>query len=159
MKALLVVDVQKGLMCKNIYNKELLTFTINKAISSYESNKDCIVLIQHNNKMLTENTNDWEIYENIEYKGNHKRIQKVHGNAFEKTDLKEYLNQKNIKEVLVCGLVSHGCVKATCIGGLEEGFRVSILKNGHSCWSSDANDKIKDIERELELLGIKSIEE
>jgi nicotinamidase-related amidase len=157
MKALLIVDVQKGLMCKNIYNRELLIFTINKTISSYESNGNCIVLIQHNSKMLIEETKDWEIDENIKFKENHKRVQKVHGNAFERTDLKEFLDQKNINEVLVCGLVSHGCVKATCIGGLEAGFKVSILENGHSCWSSDAKEKIIEVEKELEILGINKI--
>ncbi len=159
MKALLVIDVQKGLMCKKIYNKQLFISAINKAISSYELKGDCIVKIQHNNKMLIENTKDWELDENIIYKGNHKIVQKVHGDAFEGTDLKEYLEQKNIKEILVCGLVSHGCVKATCIGGLEKGFRVNVLRNGHSCWSSDAKEKIKDTERELELLGINTIDE
>lgn len=159
MKALLIVDVQIGLMGKNIYNKESLISTINNAISSYESKGDCIVLVQHNSKMLTENSKDWEIDKNIVYKENCKRVQKVQGNAFEKTDLKEYLNEKKVKEILVCGLVSHGCVKATCIGGLDEGFKVNILKNGHSCWSSDAKERIENIEKELELLGINCIKE
>jgi nicotinamidase-related amidase len=159
MKALLIVDVQKGLMDKKIYNKELLITTINNAISSYESKKDSIVFIQHNSKMLTKDTNDWEIDNSLVYTGNYKRVQKVHGNAFEKTELKEYLKEKGIKEILVCGLVSHGCVRATCIGGKEEGFIVKILKNGHSCWSSDAKERIESIEKELEALGIRSSKE
>ena len=159
MKALLIVDVQKDLMDKKIYNKKLFITTINNAIASYESKKDSIVFIQHNSKMLTKDTNDWEIDNSLVYTGNYKRVQKAHGNAFEKTELKEYLKEKDIKEILVCGLVSHGCVRATCIGGKEEGFIVKILKNGHSCWSSDAKERIESVEKELEALGISSSKE
>jgi len=159
MKALLVVDVQKGLMDKNIYNKDLFIKKINDAIAAYERGENKIILIQHNNKTLAANTTDWEIDRNIVYNSEAcKVIQKYHGNAFEETTLDEYLRNNNIIEIVVCGLVTHGCVKATCVGGLSNGFQVSILKNGHSCWSSDAKEKIQKVEKELEENGVKIIE-
>lgn len=107
--------------------------------------------------MLAENTTKREIDDSIRFRKDLDRFHKVHGNGFEKTGLKDYLARKFINGVLVYGLVSHGCVKATCMGALEAGFKASILENGHSCWSSDAKDKIGCVEGELELLGIHSV--
>ncbi|HPX27510.1 MAG TPA: hypothetical protein PLG87_11955, partial [Treponemataceae bacterium] len=52
----------------------------------------------------------------------------------------------------------HGCVKATCEGALEKGYKVSLLKNGHTTWGADAKSKIEKTERDLELKGIHIIE-
>ena len=50
--------------------------------------------------------------------------------------------------------VSHGCVQATCLGGTAEGFSVSLLRNGHTCWNSDAAHKIPETEEALKKNGI-----
>ena len=52
------------------------------------------------------------------------------------------------------GLVSHGCVKATCLGGLYEGFEISLLKNGHTNWNKNAESKITETENELIKKGV-----
>lgn len=68
-------------------------------------------------------------------------IQKKHGDAFQDTDLKATLTDFGITSITVGGLVSHGCVKATCLVGLLEGFEISLLKNGHTNWNKDAGKK------------------
>jgi nicotinamidase-related amidase len=85
-------------------------------------------------------------------------LQKQHGNAFEKTNLRSILVNKGISEIIVCGLVTHGCIKSTCIGGLQEGFQVSLLKNGHTNWSNDAATRITSVEAELTQMGIHLID-
>ena len=85
-------------------------------------------------------------------------IQKKHGNAFQNTDLKTTLVDFGIKSLTVGGLVSHGCVKATCQGGLTEGFEVSLLKNGHTNWNKDAEYKIIQTESILGEKGVVIVE-
>jgi nicotinamidase-related amidase len=53
------------------------------------------------------------------------------------------------------GLASHGCVKATCYGGIEEGFKTSLLKNGHTNWNKDAEIKISQTEKEVNCFNEK----
>lgn len=51
-------------------------------------------------------------------------------------------------------LVSHGCVKATCLEGISEGFEIELLKHGHTNWNKDAQIKIIIAENELSKQGI-----
>lgn len=110
--------------------------------------------MHHNNKQLKYNSSDWEIDERIDRQEQDIVLQKKHGNAFLNTDLKQILLDAKIKAITIGGLVSHGCDKASCFGGLSEGFEASVLKNGHTNWNKDADNKISQTEYELMKKGI-----
>src|SRR6056297_2646667 len=155
MKALLVVDIQKGLTLKRqVYNENILIETVNSAIDRYREAGDLVLFVQHNNKFLKKGEPDWEIDERIHWLKDDRVIQKFHGDAFKKTGLDETLKEYRIKEITVCGLTSHGCVKATCLGALEHGYIVTLLKEGHSNVNKNAKEKILQAERDMEEKGI-----
>ena len=159
MKALLLVDIQEGLTKrKNLYNASCFIKTVNYAISRYRELGNLVIFIQHNNKQLIFGESNWEIDKRIDKRNEDITLQKQHGNAFEKTELKSILENESIKEILVCGLVSHGCVKSTCMGGLNQGFRTNLLANGHTNWNKDAEIIISSTELELRQLGVKIID-
>lgn len=150
MKALIIIDIQKGLTKKKVLHNEKLFFdSINKAIKDFRDAGSKIVFMQHNNNQLINGTSDWEIDERINKEQHDTIIQKNHGNAFQKTNLKEILLAFQIDNITIGGLSSHGCVKATCLGGINEGFEVSLLKNGHTSWNKDAAKKISMTEIEI----------
>ena len=150
MKALLIIDIQNGLTMKRpLHDFAQFVHTINCSINIYREAEDLLVFIQHNNKQLKEFTDDWKIDNRIDKRDNDLTIQKFHGNAFLETDLETVLCARNIKEILICGLVSHGCVKATCLGGLKLGFQTALLRNGHTNWDKNAEIKKKLVETEL----------
>lgn len=156
MKALLVVDIQKGLTKrKGFYNTDLFFRTVNSAIKQYSSNGLPIIYIQHINKMLIPNTTDWEIDDRAIICSQGIFLQKNHGNAFTNTDLDSILSSKNVDEILVCGLSTQHCVKFTCQGGVKNGLNVSILKNGHSNWAKNAAELVNKTENELTSMGVK----
>ncbi|MCK5147805.1 isochorismatase family protein [bacterium] len=158
MKALLIVDVQNGLTKKKtLYNESCFLETINAAIKEYHDLGYPVIFVQHNNKALKFGTSDWKINNQLYRKKEDIVLHKQHGNAFLKTDLKFILDNKKIKEITVCGLVSHGCVKATCIGGLNERDTINLLKNGHTNWNKEATRKIDSTEKELNQIGIKIV--
>ena len=76
-------------------------------------------------------------------------IHKLHGNAFEETNLKEILDSEGIREVVITGLVTQGCVRATSIGARHLGYRVILVEDGHSNYSKDADKIINEWNREL----------
>jgi nicotinamidase-related amidase len=155
MKAILVVDIQVGLTQKrNVYKLENMIKTVNEAIDAYRKAKNLVVFIQHNNKILPHGMKDWEIDERIPQNKDDLTVQKKHGNAFKNTQLHTILQENQITELLVCGLTSHGCVKATCIGALEHGYVTSLLGNGHSNLNKDADRKISQTEQELKMKGV-----
>jgi len=161
MKALLVVDIQKGLTLKKpLHDFAKFVHTVNCSINKYREAEDLIIFIQHNNRQLQEFTGDWEVDDRIDKQKNDLIIQKFHGNAFLDTDLETVLVAGSIKEILICGLVSHGCVKYTCLGGLKLGFRTALLRNGHTNWNKNAEMVKALVEKELidkgvEMEGVK----
>ena len=155
MKALILIDIQNGLTKKKIlHNETVFLDSVNSAIKAYRDSDFKIIFVQHNNNQLKKGSSAWEIDSRIDKQENDSVIQKKHGNAFQDTDLKTTLADLEINSITVGGLVSHGCVKATCLGGLSEGFEISLLKKGHTNWNKDAETKILETERELIKNGV-----
>ncbi|MCK5129190.1 MAG: isochorismatase family protein [Clostridiales bacterium] len=158
MKALLIVDVQNGLTARKLHKKELFIESINKEIDEFRSNNDLIIFVQHENKQLINGTKDWEIDNRMNSSSNDLFYTKTQGNAFSNETLVANLKECNISEILICGLVSHGCIAHTCRGGIELGFNIRLLKNGHTNWHKDAANKIMEAEKALEAIGINTIQ-
>ena len=158
MRALLVIDIQNGLTKKrNLHDFSLFVHTRNYSINTFRERKDLILFVQHNNKQLKKFTNEWEIDDRIDKRDGDLTIQKFHGNTFCETNIEKILRETNITEIVVCGLVSHGCVKATCLGGLKLGFKTTLLKHGHTNWDKNAETKINLVETELIEKGVEII--
>jgi nicotinamidase-related amidase len=156
MKALIVVDIQKGLTKRRgFYNTDQFFRTVNSAIEHYRSKGLPIIYIQHINKMLIPNTTDWEIDDRVIMCSEGIVLQKKHGNAFTNTDLDSMLKSNHVDEILVCGLSTQHCVKFTCLGGVKNCFSVSILKNGHSNWAKNAEELVSKTEEELASMDVK----
>lgn len=49
--------------------------------------------------------------------------------AFDETNLEAQLREEGVEELIVGGLATDYCVKATVVAGLERGFKVKALKN------------------------------
>ncbi len=159
MKALIVIDVQNGLTkSKPLYNEQSFINTVNRAIKKYRDSNYPILFVQHINDLLKNGTNNWEIDQRINKLPDDKIIQKNHGNAFQKTLLKKELTELGVKSIAIAGLSSHGCVKASCLGGMSEGFEIALIKNGHTNWNKDAERRILLTENELFEKGVTIIE-
>jgi nicotinamidase-related amidase len=156
-RALLVVDVQSGLVAKPLHEKERFLATVGGAIRDYRDSGDLVVFIRHCGAIVRRGSPGWELYPGLDRRAEEPIVDKESGNAFVKTGLARLLEERGIGEVLVCGLVSHGCVRATCLGGAALGLRVRLLANGHSNWAKDAAKRIEAAERELAAAGIEIV--
>jgi nicotinamidase-related amidase len=153
-RALLVVDAQTGLVAKDLHRKEAFLAAIADAIAAFRTSQDIVVFIRHEGAGLRRGTPEWEIFSGLDRRTEDPVVDKKHGNAFLRTGLSSILEEKGIRDVLACGLVSHGCVRATCLGGSALGLRTRLLKDGHSNWAKDAEKRIDAVERELASAGI-----
>jgi len=155
-RALLIVDVQKGLLARKLHDGEGMLAAIGEATAAFRKSRDLVVFVQHCGGAVKRGTDGWEIDPGLDRRAGDPVVRKEHGNAFQGTELGSILEEKGIREILVCGLVSHGCVRATCLGGQAAGWKVRLLKGGHSNWAPDAEDRIAKVERELAGLGIET---
>lgn len=155
MRALILIDIQNGLTKKkSLYHEVVFINTVNAAIHLFRESNFKIIFVQHNNKQLEKGSVEWEIDSRIDKLETDCVIQKTQGNAFRDTVLKSILEEDGINSVLIGGLVSHGCIKASCLGGISAEFEISLLKNGHTNWNRDADVKILETENELMKNGV-----
>ena len=157
MKALLLIDIQKGLTDRALYKKETFIETVNMAIARVREKDDLIIFVQHENKQLTAETESWEIDDNLNREDADAIFSKQKGDAFSNKDLVAYLKKNEVTDIIVGGLVTHGCIKHTCLGGIKAGFDISLLQEGHSNWARDAKDKIGATEAALKETGVRII--
>lgn len=150
--ALLVIDVQRALFSKStpIYRADRLVQNLNTLIGTWKDAGGLVVFIQHsNNKSLVRGTPDWKLHPDLAWDETDIVIHKLRGNAFEKTELKDLLDSRGITDIAITGLVTHGCVRATCIGGSELGYRVVLVSDAHSNYSKDAARIIEEWNQKL----------
>jgi nicotinamidase-related amidase len=162
---MLVIDVQKGLFEKStpIYNAEQVLENINTLINKARQVSVPVIFIQHsNNNTLVKGSDAWQLHPKIRPLDGEEIIYKLHGNAFKDTSLHDELAKRNVSELVVTGLVTHGCVKATSLGAIDKGYKVVLVSDGHSNYSKDAPKLIEKwnqviSEKGAELIGTKDV--
>lgn len=162
--ALLVIDVQNGLFHKStpIYKAEVLLRNINTLTERAHHAGVPVFFVQHNDKRaLVSETEDWQLHPQLHPLASDTIIHKRHPNAFEETNLVAELKARNVQRVVVSGLVTHGCVRATCVAAQEMGYPVTLVKDAHSSYNKDAAKLIDEWNQTMSERGVqvKSTEE
>lgn len=150
MKAvLLVIDMQndfkKG---KSAYSCEMLDDKLIKKVKNLiefcRGKKIPIIYTQHtikpdksngeigepkNVRACIEGTKGWEILEEIKPNEQDIIIRKNRFDAFFGTNLEEILKDLNIDTVIICGVLTNNCVRATAEGAYQRNYRVIIISD------------------------------
>jgi nicotinamidase-related amidase len=145
--ALLIIDVQRELFEKTtpIYEAEKMLANIQLLVDKAHAAKVPVFYVQHSNdKVLVEGTDGWQLHPALNPLITDHLLRKHHGNAFEDTTLKAELDALHVHRVVVAGLVTHGCVQATCNGAHELGHDVVLVKDAHSNYNAKARDVIDE---------------
>lgn len=154
---LLVIDVQRALFTRPtpVYEPYKLIEKINALVARAHLYGVQVIYTQHvNQSFLKKGTSGWDFHPNLSRVNSDLTIQKTQGNALIETALQSVLEAKNIQNLIITGLVTQGCIRATALGGLEMDFRVVLVKGGHSNYNKDAPQVIEQREKELEEAGV-----
>ena len=155
--ALLIIDVQRELFEKStpVYQAEKLMENILGLVDRAHQAQAPVIYIQHNSKnYLVKGSESWQLHPKLSPKPEDGQVSKEHGNAFEKTDLGELLAARGVGRVVAAGLVTHGCVKSTCLGALELGYQVVLAGDAHSSYNADAPAMITKWNQQLAEQGV-----
>jgi nicotinamidase-related amidase len=154
--ALLVIDVQKELFQKTtpICNADALLENINALVGRAHRAGAPVVYVQHSSKnILVEGSDGWQLHPKLQPLSTDVMIRKTHPSSFEETSLAEDLAKMNVGTLVITGLVTHGCVKATSLAALELGYRTIVAKDAHSSYSKDAARLIEEWNQKLGAAG------
>lgn len=156
----LVIDVQKGLFVQKtpVYNEKNFLNNIVQIIKSSRDNGIPITYVQHANKgILKQGSEGWKLHPSINPLPGENIVQKNNASAFNETNLHKLLEEKGIRQLIVLGMTTHGCVKATCNDALKIGYDVTLVKDAHSSYSKNAEELIDKWNKKFSKNGVKLI--
>jgi len=156
-KALIIIDIQKdyfkGGACE-LVNPIETSLEAKKLLDTFREKELPIFHIQHinatgpNATFLLPTTMGIDIHENVQPIENETVIQKNFPNSFLQTNLENELEKLAVKDVVICGMMSHMCVDATTRAAFDLGFNCTVAHDACTTKNIKFNDnmiKQKDV--------------
>jgi nicotinamidase-related amidase len=156
-RALIIIDVQRGLFEKKteVYESAELIYNINSLLDIFRREEDNIIFIQHcNNSSLKNGSMDWQIHPEIKVTEQDVRICKNKSDVFKENKLIDFLKKENIKDIVIVGLVTQGCIQAACLSGKEIGLNITLIGDAHSNFNKNPKEIINKWNKKLDERGI-----
>jgi len=141
-RAFLIIDVQQGMFdpVDPFYRNEELLATLGALLARARMNDVPVLFMQHcddmEGKPLYPASPGWAIHPAIAPLAREPVIPKHHPDSFQDTRLAAELQQRSIEHLVIAGLQSEYCVDTTCRRAYSLGYKVTLVKDGHSTWNS-----------------------
>ncbi|MDU9394504.1 cysteine hydrolase family protein [Pseudomonas sp. zfem002] len=140
--ALLVIDVQASLCTGEFaaFDIERVLSTINASIARARAAGIPVVFVQHeqdSDALFRFGSPGWQLAASLTAEAEDERVRKTTPDSFNQTHLHAWLQARDIKRLLVCGLQSEFCVDTSVRRALSLGYEVVLLADGHSTLDND----------------------
>lgn len=139
-KVLLVVDVQTLMIDGKLYNQKKVIHNLKSLISKARENGTEVIYVRHDDGIGSEleaGSDAWQIYYEIVPIEGEKIFDKKFNSAFVKTGLKDYLESKGVKTIILTGLQTEYCIDATVKSVFEHGFELIIPEETNSTFDNE----------------------
>jgi nicotinamidase-related amidase len=135
-KALLVIDVQRGLFDPEPrpFEADEVVQRINALAERARAAGAPVVFIQHETPTdeLPHGSERWALEQGLVVKDGDARLRKTTPDSFLRTELGELLASWGTEEVVVCGYATDFCVDSTTRGAVSRGFPVTLAADAHT---------------------------
>lgn len=135
LKALLIIDMQKGLFISPRYDAEGVIQRINYFSSAFHKAHLPVIYIQHDGSEsgeMIKGSTDWELLTELRLDETDIVIDKTVNDAFYQSCLEETLRQLNVSELLITGAATEFCVESTVQSSIVKDFNVTIVSDAHT---------------------------
>jgi len=124
--ALLLIDIQYFYFPgakQPLLNPEEASLNAQKLLAHFRKTDKLVVHVRHNSKT------GGEIHKNVAPLTTEKVVSKNNVNSFKDTDLLDYLKENEIKNLVICGMMTHMCVEAAVRAASDYGFEVTLIQD------------------------------
>ncbi len=140
-KCLLVIDVQLGMfnLSRPLYKSDSILSSIEQLIKKARAENSRIIFMQHcgsENSHFKKGSVGWNLHPAVKQETNAYIIEKKYSDSFQGTELHELLAKLGIERIVVCGLVTEGCVDTTVRRAYSLGYKVELASDCHSTTDS-----------------------
>ena len=144
--ALLVIDVQKGVMA-NAHNREEVIANIKSLVEKAREADVPVVWVQHSDEGLPRDSEGWQYVAELVRDDAEPLVHKNYGDSFEATDLEAVLADLAVGRLIVTGAQTDQCIRSTIHGGLARGYDVLLVDDAHTTedlteWGAPTPDKV-----------------
>lgn len=136
---LLIIDVQKQIVNKNLYRFEDFVSNLNQLICMARKKNIEVIYIRHDDGadgILSKGKEGFEIDDRFAPIRGEKIFDKTVNSPFKETGLLEYLTAKREKQLIVAGLQTDYCIDATVKCGFEHGFEMIVPEYANSTFDN-----------------------
>ncbi|KYK36188.1 MAG: isochorismatase [Theionarchaea archaeon DG-70] len=156
--ALLIIDMQ---VCNfegsaPVYKGRNLLKNISSVIARARNTEISVIYIRHcgpEGAIDEPGTPGWEIHPVITPRQEDIVIQKYHPDAFQDTSLHHELKSAHIQRVIIAGIQTEYCIDTTCRRAYSLGYKVVLVKDGHSTWDTNHFTAPQVIAHHNQVLG------
>jgi len=141
--ALILIDIQNDYFengANPLVDSNNASLNAKQILDKFRADNAVIIHIQHialraNATFFLPDTNGCRLHHNVEPIDGEKIIVKHYPNSFRETALLDYLKNKNITDLVICGMMTHMCVDATTRAAKDFGFNCTLI--GDACATKD----------------------
>jgi nicotinamidase-related amidase len=132
--ALIIIDIQNFYFPEGsvpLFEPEKAAENAKQLLTFFRDQNMTVIHVRHNTNSGA------EIHNSVSPKENEKVISKDKANAFVGTDLFEFLKNKKITDLILCGMQTHMCLEAATRAASDYGFNCTVIED--ACATRDLN--------------------
>ncbi|WP_225833824.1 cysteine hydrolase family protein [Streptomyces sp. NK08204] len=130
--ALLVIDVQNGVVVPGSWNRDAVIANINTLIDKARAEGVPVVWVQHQDEELVPGSDIWEYVPELKRLDTEALVHKRYRDSFEDTDLESVLAARKVGRLVVTGAQTDFCVRSTLHGALARGYDATLVADAHT---------------------------
>jgi len=135
--ALVVIDVQMGVVGEAYHRDEVLE-NINLLLDRARGSGTPVLYVQHNEPVYMEpGMPSWQIHPAVTPREGEPVIQKESPDSFHETRLREELEARGIKRLVITGSQTQMCVDTTVRRAVASGYDVLLASDAHTTDDSE----------------------
>lgn len=139
-QALLIIDAQQELIEGNdqevsVFQKEKLIENINLVINK-ATESDALIIFVRDTDVAEGKGEGFQVHRDINLPADSKTFDKAATNSFYGTGLKEYLDEHDIKHVVIMGCQTEHCIDTAVRTATVSQLDVTLVGDGHSTTGS-----------------------
>lgn len=130
--ALVIIDIQKIYFCEGKYylpNSEEAVKNAAKILNLWRKKGSKVIHVRHCFEVKKQAFYLNDIHEKVLPSGNETVLEKRYPNSFLKTDLLKILDEENISEILIVGMMSNMCIDTTVRACQNYGIKVTVVQD------------------------------
>lgn len=127
--ALLVIDVQQALIDDQPANKDAFLVNLKLLIDAAHEGGTEVIYVRHDGgegDVLAYGAPGWQLDKSLAPRSDERIFEKRFNSAFLKTGLNEYLSDKGITNLVICGMQTEYCIDTSVKTAFEHGYEVVV---------------------------------